>query len=64
MVRLNLVHQFLRLALGWNHVEPAARHHQVGGKAKDPVRNGIAMVMIVEQPRIDVALTESGLNRS
>ncbi len=58
----DLVHQFGRLALGGDEIVPAARDHQAFRKAEHAVGDRVAMVMIVEEPGIDVALGKSVLN--
>ena len=60
----NLVHQFYRLALGGNQVKPAPRHHQARRQAEHAVGDGIAMVMVVEQPRVNVAFAQRRLDGS
>jgi hypothetical protein len=51
VVRLDSVHQLHRLALGWNQIEPAPGEHQRFRQSKDPVRNRVPMMVIIEKPR-------------
>src|ERR1700686_1788531 len=60
----NLLHQFEWLAVGRNQVEPAPRHHQALRQPQHAVGNRIAMMMVVEQPRVNVAFGQHGLNSS
>ncbi len=62
MVALDAVHQLHRVALRRNQVEPAPRDHHGLGKTQDVIGNGIAMMMIVEQPRLLPAIAQSSLN--
>ena len=62
MPRFNLVYQFNRFALRRDQVEPAPRHHQARRQPEHAIRNRIAMMMIVEQPRVDIAFAQGGLN--
>ena len=55
------VNQFEGFALGRDQIEPAPCNHLARGQPKHPVRNGIAMVMIVEEPGVDIPLAERGL---
>ena len=61
MSGFNFVDQLLRFPFGGNQVEPAPRDHQVWRQSENPVGDGIAMVMIVKQPCINVALAERRL---
>ncbi len=61
MAGFDLVNQFYRFAAGRNQVEPAPRDHLTRGQAQHAVGNGIAMMMIVKEPGVDVALAERGL---
>ena len=61
MARLDLVHQFHRVAAGWNQVEPAPRDHLTGGQSQHAVRDRIAMMVIVEKPGVNVPLAQRGL---
>jgi hypothetical protein len=62
MPRLNLVDQFERLALGGDEVVPAPCNHQPIGQPKHPISDRIAMVMIVEKPRVNIALAQRPLD--
>src|SRR5689334_4484564 len=61
MPSFNLVNKFGGLAFGRDDVKPSPRNHNVLRQAKHPVSNGIAMVMIVEKPAVNVALAQSSL---
>ena len=58
MSGFNFVDQLLRFSFGGDQVEPAPRHHLAGRESENPVGYGVAMVIIVQKPRIDVALAE------
>ncbi len=60
----NLVDQFDRLAFGGNQVEPAPGHHQARGQTEHAVGDGIAMVVVVEKPRVNVAFAQRRLDGS
>src|SRR5204863_10159635 len=62
VTRFDFVDQLLRLAVRWNEIEPAARHHQLFGQPKYAICNGIAVMVIVEQPGVEVAFAEGRLN--
>src|SRR5258706_10847761 len=62
MTRFNLVNKFGRLAISRDQIEPTARHHEAGGQSENAVCDGIAMVMVVEEPGVDVALTQGLLD--
>src|SRR5437764_1330276 len=62
MSRFNLMYQLLRLAFCRNQIKPAAGCHQLFGKPEDPVRDGIAVMVVVEKPCVDVAIAESRLD--
>ena len=62
MAGFNLVNQFHRLALRRNQIEPAPRDHQSRGQAEHAVGDGIAMMVIVEKPRVDVAFAQRRLD--
>ena len=61
MAGLNLVDQFYGLAAGRDQIEPAPRDHQTRGQSQHAVSNGIAMMVIVKKPGVDVPLAERGL---
>src|SRR6266481_9464568 len=59
------MHQFARLALRWNEIEPSPGGQTVRPKPQDARRNGIAAMMIEEKPAIDFCgakLRLDGLN--
>ena len=58
----DLVHQLRRLALGRDEIVPAARDHQAFRKSEHAVGDRVAMMVIVEEPGVDVTLGESVLN--
>lgn len=62
MTGLNAVNQFHWLALCREQVEPPARNHDVLTQAEDAIRDGIAMMMVIKQPRIDIAFAECCLD--
>ena len=59
VVRLDSVHQLHRLALGWNQIEPAPGEHQRFRQSKDPVRNRVPIMVIIEKPHGDLAILNS-----
>ena len=61
MTRLYFVDQFHRIAAGWNQVEPAPGDHLTCGQSQHPVSDGVAMMVIVEQPGVNVSLAQRGL---
>src|SRR3982074_1346849 len=62
MTRFNLVDKFGRLAVGRDQIEPAARDHEASGQSQNAVSDRVAMVMIIEKPRVDVALAQGLLD--
>src|SRR5580658_4379029 len=54
--------QLLGLAGGGDEIEPAAGDVHGGVEAKDAVGEGIAVVMVVEEPGVEVGVTQSGLD--
>src|SRR5581483_7900532 len=62
MVRFDAVGQLGRLALRRHHVVPAPRHHGRGGKTEHAIGDGIAMVVVIKQPRVHVPLAQRSLN--
>src|SRR5580693_9037973 len=62
MPRLNLVHQFHRLSLCGKQIEPAARDHQTGRQTEHAISDGIAMVMVVEKPAVDVPFAQCSVD--
>ena len=61
MARLNFVDQFHRIAAGGNQVEPASRDHLTCGQSQYPVSDGIAMMVIVKKPGVNIPLAQRGL---
>ena len=61
MPGFNFVYQLDRLALRRDQVEPAPRHHQTRRQSEHAIRNRIAMMMVVEQPRVDIAFAQRRL---
>lgn len=62
MPSLDLMHKFDRLALRWYQIKPAPRDHQIRRQSEDAVRDGIAVMMIVKKPRVDVAFVQCRLD--
>ena len=62
MTGLDFVYQLGGLALCRDQVEPAARHHQRTRKPENPIGNRVAMVVIVEEPSVDIAFAQGRLN--
>ena len=62
MMALDAVHQLYRFALGGNDVKPAAGDHHVGRQAEDAIGDGIAVMVIVEEPAFVVAVAQRSLN--
>ena len=60
---LDAVHQLARLAGGGNVVIPAAGDVRLGIEAKDALANGIAVMMVVEEPAVVSGVAQGGLNR-
>ena len=59
---LDAVHQLHRFAVRRNHVEPAPRDHHLLRQAEYVVGDGIAMMMIVKEPAVVVAVAQRSLN--
>ena len=59
---LNAVNQLARLPLGGDVVVPAARDVGLRVEAQDVGGDGVAMMVIVKQPAVEVGLAEGGLN--
>jgi hypothetical protein len=57
----NFVDKFNRLSLGRDDIKPPSRDHQASGNSKNAICNGIAMVMIIEEPRVHIAFTQDSL---
>src|SRR5437879_9995365 len=62
MSGFNLMYEFHRIALRRNQVKPAARNHQFRGQSQHAVGDGIAMMVVIEEPGVGVALAQRGLN--
>ena len=60
---LDAMDQLARLAFCGDDVVPAAADEAVVGQAEDAGGNGVAVMMIVEEPGFDAGLAQSGLNR-
>lgn len=58
----NLVSQSARLAVGGDEIEPAARDHGAGGEFEHAVGDGIAIMMVEEEPAVQGLLAQRGLN--
>ncbi len=59
MSSFNPVDKFYRIALSRNQIKPAARDHQALGQAQNFIGNRIAMMMVVKQPAVKIALLQS-----
>ena len=57
------MHQLLRLAMRGDEIEPAPGDVQRIAETKDAIGQRIAMMVIVEQPAIEVGFPQRGLNR-
>src|ERR1700691_4641534 len=64
MSGFDLVYQLYWFAFSGNQVKPAPGHHQARRQAQHTVGDGIAMMMIVEKPRVHVAFAQRKLNGS
>jgi len=60
--RLNAVDEFDRVTLGRNEVEPAASDHQGRWQSENALGDGVAVVMVVEQPSVYTVVPEQLLN--
>ena len=56
------VDELAGLAFGGDEVEPAAGDEAVLVEAEDAVGDGIAMVVVVEEPAVEVLLAQGRLN--
>ena len=56
------VDELLRLPMGGNQVVPAPCDVQTLGQAEDAVGQGIAAVVIIEEPAVQAGITEGGLD--
>ncbi len=55
--------ELARFALCGDEVVPAARDVRLGVEAEDALADGVAVVMIVEEPAIEPGFAQRGLNR-
>src|SRR5215469_13387565 len=55
------MYQLSRFALRLDQIEPAARHHELLGQAQDAVGDRIAVMMVVKEPAVEVALAQGRL---
>src|SRR5438046_4861038 len=62
MSGLDSVDQLDRLSACGDQVEPSPRNHQAIRQSKDAIGDGIAVMMIVKQPAVDIELAKGGLN--
>src|SRR6267378_200013 len=62
MSGLNLVDQLKGLAFRRDQVKPAPRNHQSRRQAEHPVGYGIAMMMVVKEPAVEVTFAQRSLN--
>ncbi len=62
MAGFDLVDQFHGFALRRNQIKPAPRDHQTRGQSEYAIGNGIAMMVVVKQPCIKIAFTQSRLD--
>ena len=58
----DLVDELHRFAFGGNQVKPAPRHHEASGQPEHAIGDGIAMMMVVEKPRVNVAFAQRRLD--
>src|SRR5277367_1319229 len=61
MARLNLVYEFGGFALCRDQVKPSPRDHQIRGQSQNPVSNGVAVMVIIEEPCVDIPLAQRSL---
>src|ERR1700730_12871459 len=61
MARLNLVHKFGWLTLSRDEIEPPPCDHQIRRQPQHPISNGIAVMVIVEKPCVDIPLAQGSL---
>ena len=62
MTGFDSVDELSRFALGGDEIVPATRAHQFFGKAEDAIGDGVAVVVIVEEPGVNVTLAKRVLN--
>jgi len=58
----NLVDKLGRLAFGRDQIKPAAGNHESIWQSENAVSDRVAMVMVVEEPGVDVALAQGFLD--
>ena len=56
------VNELFGLADGGDEVEPAAGDVEVVAEAEDAIADGIAIVMVVEEPAVDLGVAQCRLN--
>ena len=61
MSGLNLVNKLGGLAFSWDEIKPAPRNHHILRQTKYAISNGIAMMMIIKKPAVDVAFAQGSL---
>ena len=60
---LDAVDELAGFAFGGDEVEPAAGDEAVFVEAEDAIGDGVAVVVVVEEPAVELVLAERGLNR-
>ena len=60
--RLDAVDELARLAVGGDEIVPAAGDEAVAGEAEDALGNGVAVVMVVEEPAVEVLVAKGFLD--
>ena len=60
---LDAMHELAGFAVGGDEVIPAAGDEAVLVEAEDAVCDGVAMVVVVKEPAVELVLAERGLNR-
>ena len=58
----NAMNKLARLSNGWDEVVPAARDVRVRINAQDARGDGVAVMVIVKEPAVDLRGAKSGLN--
>ena len=62
MMALDAMHQLHRLAVGGDQVKPAAGGEAVGRQSQHAVGDGVAMMMVVKEPALVMAVAQGSLN--
>src|SRR5947209_8161265 len=62
MPSLNPMNELGGLSFSWNQVIPAPCDHQCLGQAQHPVRDCVPPMMVIKQPRINVAFLQRRLD--